>query len=422
MSSDSPTECLALKDALSSGLTQELEAAVVALRSRENIFTVMGGVLAIESVHSDMLCWLLRPPPLGWHGLGQAFASRFLRAILAECGVEPADSIEVLAVDREFSTGLGPIDLLITLKSGAPVSVVGIENKIESPETEGQLSRYAEGLEENYGRERLAIAYLTPRRRESVSPPQCLFTNIGYATVIELLTDAIAEAAKNQGHTVGLSLAEQYVEALRVNIMKEPTEVDGLCQTFYATYPGAWQALRRRLPSERDDLHAALGEAICKRFTRNYGGAWRFSVKREEYARVYRPSWRRLGTADDSAVVGIEARSEHYDTNYAAVHLRVGIEPLGDEADERFQYKIRGKVHTTQASAELRDAVRTALARIDGVKIPEHDDKHQFMIPAQSNSTLPSVEVSPDTVVDWIVRLPRFRQAVDLLDSIFGKV
>jgi hypothetical protein len=419
VTTDSTVDFAALLELRSWDGLVSLEDALRALQARPNFFTVVGRILKNEAVHSDMLRWLL--DPTAWHGLGDGFARRFVKAVLAECGQHVDSPVEVDQVHREFSTGRGPIDLLVTLKPCGRIIALGIENKIDSPESERQLVGYGEGLEECFGQGNVAIAFLTPGRREPNERPKCPFASVGYQTVTELLDAAISAAPPKSGGAIGLQLAAQYLDVLRTNVMKEPTEIDRICSELYKEHPRAWQALRRRLPSERDELHARLGLAICRRFTQAHQGEWRFSVRREDYTRVYRPAWRKLGTSEDDLVIGLSESSKFYDPKYAAVHLRVGIDTLGDEAGERFRYRARIKVHTKQAPADLREAVRQVLGNINGVKVPDRDDQHQFMIPVKSTSRMPSVDDRPDNVVDWIMGLRRFEEAVKALDSVLGK-
>ncbi len=193
-------------------------------------------------------------------------------------------------------------------------------------------------------------------------------------------------------------LVRQYVDALRTDIMKQPTsEIDAICHELYERQADAWHAIRRRLPSERDELHAAFGRAVCERLERcpAIGGQRRFSVKPDSYARVFRPDWHVLGVSEDELVIGLATSQQFLDRKYPGAHFRVKHAP------------------------RFRVPVREALEQIAGLKIPK---RSQYTIHLKSNSRLPSVIQKPDSVTKWFTELKGLVDIVKALDSACGSI
>lgn len=113
-------------------------------RSKPNFFRIAPRLLRKEGVHSDLLAWLLDPH--GWHGLGDTFGRHFIGEALAAAGCPLSGPFAVTRVQTEFSTGEGPIDVLVNMTSGDTSLVVGIENKIDAAVGPAQLLRDARGL------------------------------------------------------------------------------------------------------------------------------------------------------------------------------------------------------------------------------------------------------------------------------------
>jgi hypothetical protein len=159
-----------------------LDAILEDLRRSPNFFLIAPRVLRVEGVHSDMLAWLLDPS--GWHGVGDRFARAFAHAALEECGLEVRSPLNVVDVRREFSTGRGPVDILLRVRNGHGRVALGVENKIDSPESNDQLDRYATGLATCFPDETVALMFLTPDGREPQAVPACPFACVPYRTVV----------------------------------------------------------------------------------------------------------------------------------------------------------------------------------------------------------------------------------------------
>ncbi len=269
MESDISREIGALRTLESwSGLErlQEILLEAKRLRLRRNIFRLAQGDLRIEALHSRMIAWLLDPQE--WHGLGDKFASRFVESILSGCDPTERPPTTIARVGTEVSTGEGPIDILLETRAGGLKGVIGIENKIDSPEVDGQLWRYGVGLVRNFADTRVFVALLTPDRRKPNREPKCGSAWIGYADVASWLEDAIRDAqAEHSSIPLGLDIAEQYLDVVRFDVMREAnSEIETICAGLYKQHREAWQVIRRLLPSERDELLRRLGSKVhCER-------------------------------------------------------------------------------------------------------------------------------------------------------------
>lgn len=167
----------ALRQLSGSGLLDEITMSVKK-RTMPNIFRVFPRVLRAESLHSDVLRWLLDPS--GFHGLEDAFSVGFLRRLLQGShegrvpdGLKWDEHVAVSGAVTEVPTGRGPIDILVHGPWGGRPFVMGVENKVGSSEGRkgegkqrlGQLRRYADALCHLYPQSTVIVALLTPDGR-----------------------------------------------------------------------------------------------------------------------------------------------------------------------------------------------------------------------------------------------------------------
>jgi len=110
-----------------------------------------------ENFISNYLAYVLDP---NRNGLGISPIQSMLQLAFPDIG--EIDPIEISIV-REFDTGDGKIDLLIQVDD---TIVIGIENKIGSPETNGQTVRYNRRLRKLFKDQTRYLIYLTPNGQE----------------------------------------------------------------------------------------------------------------------------------------------------------------------------------------------------------------------------------------------------------------
>jgi len=128
-----------------------------------------------EKFISDYLAYVLDP---NRNGLGISPIQSLMQLAFPDFGeVDPIDPIEI-SIIREFDTGDGLIDLLIQVDD---IFVLGIENKISSPETDGQTVRYNRRLRELFKDQTRYLIYLTPNGQE---PRSKAFLPVSYRQML----------------------------------------------------------------------------------------------------------------------------------------------------------------------------------------------------------------------------------------------
>jgi hypothetical protein len=286
--------------ALRSSEEYERVREVVDRRAREpNIFRAVPGLTRVEGAHSDLLAWLANPEQ--WHGLADGFARELLGVCITKVrGVRPVHwppkkTLEIVSVAREVATTAGPIDVLVRARIDGRLLVLGVENKIDSPEAPGQLDRYAEGLANHFPDAIVIVTLLAPDEMSPTRRPRIPWSSLSYALIIQAMERALASRVPapviDQNTNLGEAIVNQYLSVLRSDVMKVDEELEQLCRELYREHRLAWRAIRTRLPSERDELHASLAKSACGVLSQRLPGDWHFSIRRNRYAVVYRSEW-----------------------------------------------------------------------------------------------------------------------------------
>ena len=129
------------------------------------------------------------------------------------------------------------IDLLIESKSNNLVCV--IENKIDSTEGEGQLSKYSSIIDYEYPNYRKLFLYLT---KESDPASNDLWSDISYSDVIDALQQALSRALTLSD---GAKLViDHYVSLIRRNIVPDQELIEQ-CRRLYAQHKDALDLIFR---------------------------------------------------------------------------------------------------------------------------------------------------------------------------------
>ena len=197
-------------------------------------------------------------------------------------------------------------------------------------------------------------------------------------------------------------------------------EIDAICRQLYQDHQDAWRAIRRRLPSQRDESHSYLGARVCERLQLDHGGSWDFVVRRDRYVCVFRPGWRAVGVYETEPIVGLEQGAGSQ--TYPFVHYRLVADRSDADAGERFKYEVRLKVSTLQ-NRTLAESVIQALRALPPEIAPRIPDRDQFTVPLKSTNRLPGVGDGPtdvpDSVVDWFSR--HIGEFVPALDAVLPR-
>jgi PD-(D/E)XK nuclease superfamily len=181
-----------------------------------NIFEA-AGIHRQEIRHSNFLAFLLNPQES--HGLGDAFLKRLLQKALDCSSVEPPAISALTLALADFSDALVSrewrnIDVLVESRHNTFVFV--IENKIESTESERQLSKYEGIVNSKFPDHRRVFAYLT---KDGEPPSDQLWSSINYSDVV----DALQEARSNQTNLTNETamVIDHYIALIRRNIVPE---------------------------------------------------------------------------------------------------------------------------------------------------------------------------------------------------------
>jgi hypothetical protein len=153
---------------------ENFEKLEVELR-KPNIFNILG-IGRAEIRHSNFLGWLLDPNAS--HGLGNRLLIRILRDLATkESKKNQLDIFEInelnfsnVEVQREASSyeeddkkkRNGAIDLLIVFRDENDKFVICIENKIDTTDSDGQLTKYRNHINDAFSGFKTVFVYLTP--------------------------------------------------------------------------------------------------------------------------------------------------------------------------------------------------------------------------------------------------------------------
>ena len=203
-----------------------------------NLFDVLG-VERSELQHSRVLEWLLDPH--GSHGLGNSFLRGFLTCISFDgdrTGVFPAVVAGWDLLDVETARERHRIDILVVGESDGFVCL--IENKVDSGEHTGQLSRYLKVVKRRYSNLTTVLpVFLTPvGARPSKDRDAERYVSLGYSEIADLLSDVLETRGAAVNSNVSAFL-EQYEQTLRRRIVDTPSDIVRLASQVYSNHRDA---------------------------------------------------------------------------------------------------------------------------------------------------------------------------------------
>ncbi|MDB6072334.1 MAG: hypothetical protein JWL81_3505 [Verrucomicrobiales bacterium] len=204
-----------------------------------NIFQVLRSEWG-ELKHSNVLAWLLDPAES--HGFDGLFLQKWLmRVTHGETAYErrPVTPVEIDAWDlrsvevrREFMS----IDVLIILTMGnGAVWVVCIENKVNSFQRSGQLSRYRQIVEEEFPGAVHKLFVLLSKNNET--PHDEAYISASYHQVHAALCEAVTQRRMSIGNEPRL-LIDNYMRLLEEKFMNQ-SEIANLARTIYKKHQRA---------------------------------------------------------------------------------------------------------------------------------------------------------------------------------------
>ena len=248
-----------------------------------------------ENRHSRFLASLLNPR--GAHGQGALFLRRFLIELgLIEEVQAPTWQWDQWRVETEvtFRDSGRRIDLLLH----GPEAIVGIENKVLSPEGKAQLRSYADSLATLRGMRPAALVFLTPTGRDSESDAgmkavheagvqlvccgyggQASPSLVGWLVTCQeavagkvRLTEVIQQYADLADRIGGNTMGTQDRQALtallqqRVHFEAATALVEALAEAKIHAQAAFWQALTLPLPSWPEVGRATPDTALVRRY------------------------------------------------------------------------------------------------------------------------------------------------------------
>lgn len=245
---------------------------------RFNIFDALG-VAHAEIRHSNFLAWLLDPAES--HGQGSVFLKAVLMDLLKKAppgcrSLSPVelDGVELQGVEirREWRN----IDLLIVCRQ--PELLVVIENKVDSSEHDGQLSRY----EATIASESLDIATARPMfvflTLDGGKASSDCWVSYSYSDLYHAVKRCRQFNEDRLGSDVRL-FVDHYLSLLEVQFMDDLT-IDRLCRRIYRQHQRAIELINARGQAVSEEIVATCGQ-VAKSVK-----GWKFIGEDREYKQI----------------------------------------------------------------------------------------------------------------------------------------
>ncbi|HZW09877.1 MAG TPA: PD-(D/E)XK nuclease family protein [Phycisphaerales bacterium] len=230
------------------------------LIGRFNVFDALR-IARAEIRHSNFLAWLLDPAES--HGQGDLFLKAVLMDLLRQAppSLRPLSPVELdgdelrgVEIRREWKN----IDLLIRCEK--PAFVVAIENKVDSGEHSGQLSRYAGIVHQQFPGLPPMFVFLTPDADE---PSDAGWAPYSYAEIHRVLQRVRRTNAASLGGDVAVFL-EHYLRLIGSRFMNDP-KIDELCQQIYKNHRQALDLIYERVGARKTGVLAPLNDWLQSR-------------------------------------------------------------------------------------------------------------------------------------------------------------
>ena len=208
-------------------LTQDPDLArLERLLQRFNLFEAIG-VLRQELRHSDLLATLLDPRQS--HGLGTLFLTELLHVAAPTLDTS---NLGHARVEREWHN----VDILV-VDDTCRLAVI-IENKIDTGEIPGQLSRYYADVRSHFPEHKIAAIYLT---RNGGPPTDKRYHAVSYTQICHILEELVKNSRSRLSDDI-VMLLENYTQMLRRHIMSDSGEAE-LCRAIYQKHKQALDSI-----------------------------------------------------------------------------------------------------------------------------------------------------------------------------------
>lgn len=227
-----------------------------------------------EVSHSRLLAHCLDPHS---NSLAEPILRHLLGAVAQELTLRqhPHNSVffassaapfAVVRVRRE----LARIDVVIEVGTAQGTVVLGIENKIDAGEQDGQVGRYQAALHDIYGGRPAVLVFLAPAKRtpfteNAQSPVPCV--PLGYEVVLAALDAALETSAstpKEARRRCDRHALAELAAHIEEEIMGDPQSAQ-LARSLWATHGRALRLALAARP-KLSDIRVAYEGALTKRF------------------------------------------------------------------------------------------------------------------------------------------------------------
>jgi len=217
----------------------DFEKLEIELR-KPNIFSILG-IGRMEIRHSNFLAWLLDPN--GSHGLGYQFLIRVLRDLSTkdnELDILDISNLNFsdVEVNREVPISLkdknkdGSIDILIIFRDDK--LVLCIENKIDTTDTDGQLTKYGKYVKETFEKYKNILVYLTPNGANPNDTGETKWNNYSYKDGIIKHLGSIQNSITDS--TIKTYISD-YLTTLKSEIMSTNDSATDLADKIFKANP-----------------------------------------------------------------------------------------------------------------------------------------------------------------------------------------
>jgi hypothetical protein len=227
--------------------------------SKFNIFEKLSAEYN-ELKHSNTLAYLLNP--IEDHGLNDYFLKKFLIFVTANNDVGNLSPIKIDSMDlrdaiikREYRN----IDLLIISKSNDFVCC--IENKVLSSESENQLSKYLDIVNQEFrAYKHKMFMFLSPTGIEPSDPENWLIASYEY--IEQILTNILEYKSKDIGQQQSMFI-DHYCTIIRRYLLENSEEVK-LANEIYNTHRTALDFIFKNISDQRQTFFELIKQIVAE--------------------------------------------------------------------------------------------------------------------------------------------------------------
>ncbi|WP_019376137.1 PD-(D/E)XK nuclease family protein [Virgibacillus halodenitrificans] len=228
--------------------------------SNFNVFETMG-MINTEIRHSNVLSWLLTPREN--HELGDYIIKNLVQKVVYQTSNDiPGinyNPLEVSLLDyHDFSARREWKNIDVLTVSEANKFVIVIENKVWSSESEHQLKKYYDIIQEEFRDYHKLLIFLTPFGDEASNPQN--WVSFDYNSLINIVEKGLSFKGDSLKNSVRLFL-EQYIATVRRYIVGD-NELEEICRRIYYKHKKALDLIYEYKPDIYSDIANDLEKLI----------------------------------------------------------------------------------------------------------------------------------------------------------------